>query len=310
MGKVFKPIYVCDQCETQFEDPLQLRSFLGPVSDGETDNFFVIMNEEDSEPKMYCVNCIPKVLDLTNENLEITTVRINTISPQEIVEKDEIIQQEIVEDETKHNVDITDEEEDLEQEIIEELEKPYPAEEYESETIVDNVYIPVSGDLLETGKYLVLYKISNEEQEEYFAKKHKRKNADEFRKMYGSPLIGLYFSTNGYVNDLPKKTIIKSIKIVNKIIFDIPNVINKDCYLDTGDDSHAYIEKQYFDMQIEPIIIEPETIEEETIPMEQLFEPDMIKETYNPNIEEKDTKKEPKKRFKLEDNIQFDDDYI
>jgi len=58
----FKPIFICEGCGDEIEDPNQIRIFNGDITDGNKNKLY--SNSE----KMFCLNCIPLMLDFKNEN--------------------------------------------------------------------------------------------------------------------------------------------------------------------------------------------------------------------------------------------------
>jgi hypothetical protein len=304
VGKVFKPIYVCDKCETQFEDPLQLRSFLGPVSDGETDNYFIIV-DDNTEPKMYCLKCIPEVLELSNY---VPNITFKSKLEKDIKKFSEEIRYKVEESSSEQNLDIVEFDENIFDEQPKETVQEEKTIQETVQPIVSDAYMEIeNNNFLEDGEFLVLYKIINEEQEDHLAQQYGYKNADEFRNMYGGSLIGLYISTNSYTNDLPKGGFIDKIKLINKVVFGIPNVETKDCYMIKNDKlGLAYIDKNDFILQIESIDIK--VPEDPNIFDEELEESEEVEEV----SDKKNSYFESKFGKKLEDDFEekFGGDYI
>ena len=117
-----------------------------------------------------------------------------------------------------------------------------------------------------SGRYLVLYKIKSEEHEEDFAKRCNHKDAKSLRETYGNKsLTGIYYSIDKFTDtleDFSYEYRQETIKVVNKIFFGVPNVVERQAYV-YSDLGIALIEKQIFEDKIEPIIYEiPEEIEE------------------------------------------------
>ncbi len=131
-------------------------------------------------------------------------------------------------------------------------------------------YTPVQKDApsvgemeyLDDGKYLILFRIDTEEQESYLSRSYGHKKLEDLRECCGKPLIGIYVSTDKYINEL-KLLEPKEVQIINKVFMGIPNIINRVVILDANNDSLAYIPKEDFDLQIESLPIELPVIEEE-----------------------------------------------
>jgi hypothetical protein len=68
MALKFKPIYMCDGCGNELENPDEIRIFPGNITNGSKNKKY------SSDEKMYCLNCIPLALDFKNETPE--TVKI------------------------------------------------------------------------------------------------------------------------------------------------------------------------------------------------------------------------------------------
>jgi len=58
----YKPIFICEGCGNELEDPNQIRIFNGTITDGNEKKLY------SSGKNMFCLNCIPLVLDFKNEN--------------------------------------------------------------------------------------------------------------------------------------------------------------------------------------------------------------------------------------------------
>lgn len=78
----FKPIYTCEGCGTEFETIDSVRIFKGVVKNGNETKIFII------EDAMYCINCIPLILDFKNECPETVKI-INKLTPEEPLEPKE-----------------------------------------------------------------------------------------------------------------------------------------------------------------------------------------------------------------------------
>jgi hypothetical protein len=105
-----------------------------------------------------------------------------------------------------------------------------------------------------SGKYLILCKIENEAQEEAFAQMHSLTLKD-LKSNYGNSLKGLYVKTGEYyINEIPRGTSIylNDCNIVNKLIFGVPNIINKMIHT-SNNSTLGYIELKDFDFQFEEI---------------------------------------------------------
>jgi hypothetical protein len=68
MVKIFRPIYQCDGCSTEFEDADKVRIFKGIVRNG-NESIQYIQSEQ-----MYCLNCLPLALDFENSYPETTQI--------------------------------------------------------------------------------------------------------------------------------------------------------------------------------------------------------------------------------------------
>ena len=63
----YKPLYQCDGCSLEFEDPDKVRIFESLVKNGNQTKQYI-------ETGMFCLDCIPLALDFSNQNPE--TVKI------------------------------------------------------------------------------------------------------------------------------------------------------------------------------------------------------------------------------------------
>jgi len=291
MSKKYKPIYECDNCHIEFEDSKKVRCFTNYVTDGENKLMFI-----DKFEAMYCLECIPKILRLNEdysdvyERTEIEESEIEPIKEEPEVEEEskiELVEEaeeepEIEETEAEEEPEIekTEAEEEPESEIIKE-EKPETTKDFFKNEIMS----------YDDGIYLILYKITNEEQEEYIAKLYGHKDANSLRETYGKSLIGLYISSDSFVNELPAKLKMKQIPVINKIIFGVPNVVEKDAYIDN---EYAYIEKNKFNLNIEPALIKTNNEipitkkEEQVIKKEEELDEEEIMNIFDEDIEDND----------------------
>ena len=96
--KLYKPIYVCDKCQTQFDDSLQVRLFAGSVTDGEGEKFYIEDDIENQEYKMYCLSCIASVLNFDQNETHVPDLKkIDDIKEEKKIDniKEETIKVEI-----------------------------------------------------------------------------------------------------------------------------------------------------------------------------------------------------------------------
>jgi len=319
MSKKYRPIYECDKCHKEFDDSTKVRSFEGSVTDGEGDIIFIDnssnLESEELFCSMYCMECIPEILlsgkkseeksglDEIKKILNIEDKYLKSAENYNFIEDvNELYNQEkniIIHEEDSNFgpklIDLSNTE--VQHNLIVDS-NPYKKEvEIPKENISTNLLESSTEDkfeqfeaieLLEDGEYLVLYQITNDEQEEYISKQYGHPDIQSLRDSYGGPLIGLYISSNGFINNIPKNLQLNVINVINKVIFGIPNVVIKNAFIQNG---IAYILKQDFDLHIESIKISKPNVEEK-IP------------TY-PIIE--------KKEENIEEEIpidEFDDDYI
>mgnify|MGYP001157948765 FL=1 len=210
-----------------------------------------------------------------------------------------------------------------EESIISQEEPEITKEENYSETLHD--IADTLTELPDSGKYLILIKINNKNDETIYANKC---NIDVkmLRENCGKqPLIGLYYSSDKYcesVGDIGNNYKSINTKIINKMFFGVPNIIEKQIW-DFQSLGIALIEKTLFEDKIEPIKYEiPEENDSKTIGFPEGAEIEIvdktIKETYSdPGINESknETRKtitttiQPKKKFFGRD-LRDKDDYI
>jgi len=140
----------------------------------------------------------------------------------------------------------------LEPEITNEENDSVTAQE---ELSIDNLLEIDPECLKDSGEFLVLCQIKTPALEKYFAKEVcKYDKLDTLKEVMGNKsLMGVYFSTNRYldVDDISGFRQ-KTAKVINKIIFNIPNINELDIYLVPGSDL-AVIPKRNFDIVVEPI---------------------------------------------------------
>jgi len=167
MGRETRPIYVCDKCNSEFLDPKQVRTFVGNVTDGEKTLYVgdnIVKKEKDTPLKtdselkinlakiaiysnMYCLECIPEILNLDNKTFE-----YEEVSGEDIIDESEEIEKE-----DENIVDSLDDEvkfkvygqiKTIEQES-------YVAEQYEFENVQalrESYGGPLTGLYIDTGQ--------------------------------------------------------------------------------------------------------------------------------------------------------------
>ncbi len=255
MGKKFKPIYQCDLCGQEFEDPDMVRLFKGDVVNGEELKRYVNIEKY----TMSCIECLPKLLI---ENFEIITPKqeiVNEISEKTSIKKsitesikkttkpEKKIVEPLSEPEIKDSEEISSEEpptENIPKET--EIEQPVvEVQEDETQLEEENEYF------LTDGKYLILYKITNSEHEKLLAQEYGHKDFESLRKACGRSLIGIYFATDNYINELPENLSKENHEVINMVLLGVPNIVKKDIYILS--DELACIEKEKFNLQIESI---------------------------------------------------------
>lgn len=173
----------------------------------------------------------------------------------------ERMENDILTEEAKKAVQIINSQDEFKTEKFDDissLEPEIPNEQIDSDTEQDKISIEeltgIDSEYLKTsGKYLVLCQILIPEVEEYFAKEFcKLESAKELKETIGNKsLIGTYFSTNKYldVDDVDDFKPTKA-KVVNKILFGIPNIVDLEIF---STDGFAIIEKEKFDIPVKPI---------------------------------------------------------
>ncbi len=134
----------------------------------------------------------------------------------------------------------------------------------EPETTTENINSETEEDAFESiggdhGKYLILRLIDNEVTERKFAQKNGYKDTKDLREACGLiSLIGLYYSTNRYSNEQNKGLHQPTVKIINKMLFGIPNIIEQKVWIN---DNFALIEKELFEDIIIPVTYKENSIE-------------------------------------------------
>ena len=106
----------------------------------------------------------------------------------------------------------------------------------------------------EVARFLVLQKIKNTEDEKFFAKHFQYDKIETLKEIINNKtLIGTYFSMDQFVNieDIDKFEKITA-KIINKIIFGVPNIINSEVYVIPELDT-VVIEKEKFEIEMQII---------------------------------------------------------
>jgi len=190
-----------------------------------------------------------EVIEISNKVLEQVESENNQIEPHEKVKLNSIIeiQDEFLEEgETEKNDDIIS------------LEPEIPNEQIDSDTEQEDTLISqLTGIdkkyfLKDSGKYLVLCQILTPVAEEYFATKFcNLKDTATLREILGNrSLLGTYFSINKYIDiDSVNNFESKIAKVVNKILFSIPNIVDLEVLCS---DDFAIVEKEKFNIQVEP----------------------------------------------------------
>lgn len=260
MGVRFKPVYMCEGCGAEFETEDSVRLFKGTVENGNGTKVFIQID------KMYCLNCLPLALDFENNTPE--TVQIVDQSEQkfEEIKQSKTSTEDIlckIEEFNTHYQKILESQQNQinelfniprkEEVVVEEKEEEIVQEEFieEPEEEPFDEIIPTQSQ----GKYVVLYKILTPENENEFAKRYNYKDIKTLRQgKYNDSLIGLYYSRDGYIDNLNfgYEYRQETVKVVNKMFFGIPNIVNRDVYI-FPELGIAVIEKEYFDDKIEPV---------------------------------------------------------
>lgn len=326
MAVKFKPIYICEGCSAETEDPDQVRIFSGTIVNGDGTKQFI------SSEKMYCLNCIPLALDFENvvpETVEIITEpQKNSIKPTESQLKDldeiETDLSDIKQTYTKlrsimENIINTNTLNDSRLAVIEEiiLNANKDQEEHvyqeEPETPKEIIYSETKKDILDSlesstsGKYLVLQVIEDFESEKTFAEKNGYGNLKNLQDVSGlKSLVGYYYSSDTYVNDLPKDFSKKlNIKLINKIIYGIPNIVSKEVYVNCSnlESKLAIIEKEHFVDKLEAVITPLPSVEKT-----KLSETEEVENLKNFGFRE-EVNLPPKKKFSFSKNS-ISNDYI
>lgn len=150
----------------------------------------------------------------------------------------------------------------------------------ETEKIPEEEFTVSEENTFTNGKYLILYRIKNEEDENQLAQIYGYKDAEDLRKVCERSFIDVFISTDRYLNELPNGIKQFEREIINKVIFGIPNITVRQIYLLNQD--FGLIEKKDFD--IETSIVEPNREKE---PKE------------NTKEELKEKEEEPKKEIKI-----------
>jgi len=230
MAIKLKQIYICDGCGSEFEQPDQIRIF-NEVWNGDKTKSFIRPNQ------MYCSDCTNIVLDFENKIPE-TVIILNNKKEKYIRNKkvEDIIEKEEVED------------------IIEEKEVEDIIEKEEVEDIIEKEEVEDIIEEKEVARFLVLQKIKNTEDEKFFAKHFQYDKIETLKEIINNKtLIGTYFSMDQFVNieDIDKFEKITA-KIINKIIFGVPNIINSEVYVIPELDT-VVIEKEKFEIEMQII---------------------------------------------------------
>ncbi len=176
----------------------------------------------------------------------------------------------------------------------------------------------VNSDIFQnTGDYLVLCQIKNSQIEEYFAKeKCGYENVTSLREACGKSLINNWFSTGKYISekDINNSTNYSSTeKVINKIVFGIPNIVDRTIIIPKIENGYGYILKNDFDIQIEspPKYEVPEEIDNNKTTIQDISTETVISDI-EPVIKKDPVKNidsflKPKKKFS---KFNIDDEYI
>ncbi len=284
----FKPIYTCDGCGTELENPDQIRIFAELVKNGDGTKIYI------DQETMYCLNCIPLALDFENvcpgtvkiverpelekptEKVVEKVVKENLITAEELEQHlSEITNRFIYVLETHQKkidllletVNSLREETSSNQEIsrsidivVDDITTEAELKAEEESELGKSIYKEETRDLIDLiptetfGDYILLKCIESEEDKEELAKKCGYKDVNSLNEVFGkkSP-IGIYYSLDKYTNtlqilngDYQRKTV----KLINKILFGVPNVAEKPAYV-YSDTKFALIEKRLFDDKVE-----------------------------------------------------------
>ena len=130
----------------------------------------------------------------------------------------------------------------------------------EPETIQENDNSETIEDARDTfgdneGRYLILQLINDENKEKHFAQSQGYDNIKDLRATCGKSLVGLYYSTNRFINDLddagPFDKQVNT-KIINKMFFGVPSIVERKIFIYDNLEI-ALIEKELFEDKIEAI---------------------------------------------------------
>jgi hypothetical protein len=219
--------------------------------------------------------------NLTDQQKKIDQILESLKSPEQVISKKEAIEipnktlKQIESERMKNNNQIEPYEKDklnsiieIQDEFLEEgetekfddiisLEPEIPNEQIDSDTEQENILISqLTGIdrryLKDSGNYLVLCQILTPAAEEYFATNFcNLKDTATLHEILGNrSLLGTYFSINKYIDiDNIDNFESKIAKVVNKILFGIPNIVNLEVLCS---DDFAIIEKEKFNIQVKP----------------------------------------------------------
>ncbi len=150
-------------------------------------------------------------------------------------------------------------------------------QEEEEEEFIEQDSIIKEDELLLKGKYLVLYKIKDEQDEQNLAKMYGYQDVKSLRKNCEKSLIGIYISTDRYINDLPKNYKISNIELINQMSFGIPNIVKTEAYIISN--SFALVEKDKFKLKIND-----DDDDDDLNNINDVFENDNLEDIYDDNI--------------------------
>ncbi len=267
-AKLFKPIYQCDGCGEFLEISDQVRCFDNNVKSGDESKIYTATG-------LYCLDCIPLILDFKNENpptLQLVEPKKQSSDISNKIEKLEIKFEELASltDQLIENISIINRklssfeniivsEDSISNEIVEEVtpvsDLSEPEEIINEVEEIEEINEPIEGLLGNLkGKYLILHQISNEDNENLFAKKYGYKDIQDLKSSCGTKsLLGVYYSTDRYfdLKDLKQPNNIEKAKVINNMFFGVPNIVERPIIL-SDISGIAFIEKELFKDKIEP----------------------------------------------------------
>lgn len=229
----------------------------------------------------YCLSCLPKALGLDNKSHKVPEFVVEKIESAVTIPTEEYVSeydtskllnelQEFKEEPEDQIVEFTPTPalDNIEVEIevdsnnvviadipgiveeIEEVEIPDSVEDLMQEIAAekdDDEDIVLTGNPIEeTGEFLVLGKIINDEYESWVAEFYKYRSVKELRETYGNSLIGVFVTTQRTVDAIPSDAFKTDIKYISKVAWGIPDVVSRELFV-SGDGLFAFIPKEEFD---------------------------------------------------------------